>query len=878
MSENPFYKYRDIKVFGSTEWLANNEKNYRQVFDEAEVSYVYCEVSFFNKLFDEKDWDIKLELKCFSSDNKEICSLNCDRKVKKEENLVFIREGWGVKEAGAYWKRGSYRWEAHVDGKFLAERYFYIESDGPVLKNNNPYFTPESIKLYEGPDSNTKPRDRKYFRVFNGTDTRYVWAEFEAENLNKKHDYWAAELIFHFKTKTGQLIGKIEKLIFVYPQDDKITCTVGWGSENKGTWAMDEYLIHVIFMNQLVAVVPFTVGYDYVEADESDFISFLPWEPGIYLDEPETAVMKMEPEAEKEAESLAEVMEEFNHLIGLETIKRKVREYTNYLKFIKLRREKGLKDTDKVYLHAVFRGNPGTGKTTVARMLGKIYKQMGLLSKGHVHEVDRGDLVAEYIGQTAPKTKEAIKKARGGVLFIDEAYALARKDDDSKDFGREAIEVILKEMSDGPGDLAVVVAGYPDQMENFLNSNPGLKSRFTVIFDFPDYLPQELMEIAEYTANKKSVELDQNAKDFLYKKLVEGYRNRTGSFGNARFVNSLMDEAKMNLGLRIMQTEDPNKLNEKQLSQITLPDIEKIYDKEVRGIADIPIDEDLLRDSLNQLKNLIGLENVKSEIDELVKLVRFYRETGKDLRKAFSLHSVFTGNPGTGKTTVARILATIFKALGILERGQLVECDRQSLVGGYVGQTAIKTGEMIDKAMGGVLFIDEAYALTEGGHGDYGKEAIEVILKRMEDFRGQFVVIAAGYTQNMERFLESNPGLKSRFDRVFSFEDYKVPEMVEIADLMFGENNVHLDKKAKAHLESYFEGLYAARDKYFGNGRAVRKVVEAAIKNQHLRLAQTAQEDRNPKMIQTITIKDVEEFKIDPKGNQRSGGIGFKRG
>jgi len=877
MSENPNYKYREIKVFGSTEWLANNEKNYRQVYDESEISYVYCEVSFFNKLFDEKDWDMKLELKCFSSDNKEICSLNCDRTIKKDENIIYAREGWGVKEPGSYWKRGSYRWEAHVNGKFLAERYFYIESEGQVLKHSNPYFNLNTIKLYEGPDNNTKPRERKYFKVFNGQDTRYIWSEFEAENLNKKHDYWACELIFHFKTKTGQLIGKIEKLIFVYPQDDKIMCTVGWGSENKGTWAMDDYLIHVIFMNQLVAVVPFTIDYDYQEATDEDFENFKPF-VGELVNISDATVRDTGTSSEEEStETLEEVMEEFQALIGLETIKRRVREYTNYLNFIKLRHDKGLKDTDKIYLHAVFKGNPGTGKTTVARMLGKIYKQMGLLSKGHVHEVDRGELVAEYIGQTAPKTKEAIKKARGGVLFIDEAYALARKDDDSKDFGREAIEVILKEMSDGPGDLAIVVAGYPDQMDNFINSNPGLKSRFTVVFDFPDYLPQELMEIAEYTADKKSVELDKVAKDFLYKQLVEGYRNRSKSFGNARFVNSLIDESKMNLGLRIMQADDPDKLSKKELSLISLQDVERIFEDKESSIADIPIDEDLLRESLGKLRSMVGLEKVKSEIDELVKLVRFYRETGKDLKRSFSIHSVFTGNPGTGKTTVARVLAQIFKALGILERGHLVECDRQALVGGYIGQTAIKTGEIVDRAMGGVLFIDEAYSLTEGGHGDYGKEAIEVLLKRMEDNRGKFVVIAAGYTQNMERFLESNPGLKSRFDRVFTFDDYTVEEMMEIADIMFGEHNVRPDRKSKNHLKKYFEFLVTTRDKYFGNGRSVRKVVEESIKNQHLRLAQTEQEERTPKMIETIIFEDVKEFEVDEKANRRSGGIGFKR-
>ncbi len=873
MNDNSKYKFRNIKVFGSTEWLANNEKNYRQVFDESECSYVYCEVSIFNKLFDEEDWDLKMELKCFGADNKEICSLNCDRKVKKEDNIVYVREGWGVKEQGIYWKRGAYKWEAHIDGKFIAEKHFYIVKDGMVTKDSNPYFQIDSIKLYEGPDSNVKPKERKFFKTFLGSDTRYIWCEFTASNLIKKYDYWPSELIFQFKTHTGQLIGRIEKLLFVYPQDEKIVCTVGWGAENRGTWANDEYFIDVIFMDRLIAVVPFKVAYDYEEAEDSDFTAFSPY---IGLPAPKEKKSDEAPESKSE-ESLDEVMKEFTDLIGLDTIKRRVKEYTSYLNFIKLRRQRGLKDTDKVFLHAVFKGNPGTGKTTVARMLGKIYKHMGLLSKGHVHEVDRGDLVAEYIGQTAPKTKEAIKKARGGILFIDEAYSLSRKDDDSKDFGREAIEVILKELSDGPGDLAIVVAGYPEQMDVFINSNPGLKSRFNVVFDFPDYTPQDLIQIADYTSEKKSVKLEPSAREYFYKKLVEIYRDRNQSFGNARLVNSIVDEAKMNLGLRVMQAKDPNKLTEDELSTIKTEDIQKIYMPAVPSIADIPVDEDLLRESLGKLRSMLGLEKVKTEIEELVKLVRFYRETSKDFRNSFSLHAVFTGSPGTGKTTVARILAQIYKSLGIIERGHLVEVDRQALVGGYIGQTAIKTGEMIDKAMGGVLFIDEAYSLTEGGNGDYGKEAIEIILKRMEDRRGQFVVIAAGYTQNMERFLESNPGLKSRFDRIFHFEDYNVSELMDIALDMFSDANVKLEKKAKEHLSNYFEFMHRHRDKFFGNGRAVRRVVEETIRNQHLRLASTPQEDRTPKMIETITIKDVEEFAIDPKLISNQSGIGFKR-
>jgi len=463
-------------------------------------------------------------------------------------------------------------------------------------------------------------------------------------------------------------------------------------------------------------------------------------------------------------------------------------------------------------------------------------------------------------------------------LFIDEAYALSRKDDDSKDFGREAIEVLLKEMSDGTGDLAVVVAGYPDQMDSFINSNPGLKSRFNIVFDFPDYVPQELLEIADYAAGKRGILLSGLAKDYMYRKLVDEYRDRNKAFGNARLVNSLIDEAKINLGLRIMKMKDPQLLSEEELSTVQIEDVEKIDAPRAKSLADIPIDEDLLRESLGKLKAMVGLTNIKEEIDELVKLVRFYRETGKDFRKSFSLHTVFTGNPGTGKTTVARILAQVYKALGILERGHMVETDRQGMVGGYIGQTAIKTAELIDSAMGGVLFIDEAYALTEGGGSDYGREAVETLLKRMEDRRGEFVVIAAGYTQNMTFFLESNPGLKSRFDRIFHFEDYNEHDLMDIAQMLFKDNGVQLDKKAKAHLQGYFGYILSSKDKYFGNGREVRKVVEQTVKNQHLRLSQTAQEDRNQKMIETITIKDVEDF--GPERNQAanpSSGIGFKK-
>ena len=868
--ENPVnYKFRDLKIFGSTEWLANNEKKYRLVYDESECTFIYSELSFFNKLFDEEDWEVRMNLKCVHhTDNIEICNLVADRTIRKDENIVYVREGWGVKTPGVYWKKGIYRWEAWIDNVFVAEKLFYVEEQGLVTDTVNPYFTLQQVKLYEGPDSNLPKKERKYVSSFSAADTRYVWLELTCENLVKSSEAWQCEMFFNFKTHTGQLKGSIEKLLEVGGHENTFECSIGWGSDLKGTWGNDIYSVDVIFMDQIIASLTFDVADEFVFSDT-------PIIPNAIAKTKSKAITEKAvlPIADK---NLDGVLTQLDGLIGLDSIKKKVKEYTTYLNFIKLRKEKGFEDNDKINLHAVFTGNPGTGKTTVAKMLGKIYCELGLLSKGHVVEADRSDLVAEYIGQTAPKTKDVIKKAKGGILFIDEAYALARKNDDSKDFGKEAIEILLKEMSDGDGDLAIIVAGYPEEMNNFLESNPGLKSRFSMYYDFPDYTPQELMKIADYTSNKRAVQFNVESRDVLYKKLVDSYRNRDKTFGNARFVNTLIDDAKMNMGLRLMLNENPESLTKDELSTIKPEDIDKIFAAKNRSIADIPIDEELLRAALSTLHSMIGLGAVKTEIDELVKLVRFYKEIGKDIRQSFSLHAVFTGNPGTGKTTVARLLAQIYKALGILERGNLVECDRQGLVGAYVGQTAIKTNEVVNKAKGGVLFVDEAYALSEGGENDFGKEAIETILKRMEDERGECVVIVAGYTENMRNFLQSNPGLSSRFDRAMFFEDYNAEQLYEIALRMFASNSIIPDDKAKDHLRAFMEFMYKTRNQYFGNARNVRKLVEESIKNQHLRLAKLEPELRTIDMIQQLCFEDVEEFKIDYNAVPEKRTIGFK--
>ncbi|MEH0157829.1 AAA family ATPase [Limibacter armeniacum] len=846
------YRFKELKVYNSTEWLANGEKRYHKTLESCETSYVYAELSLFNKFFDQRDWSVRVRLKCYrieEGEKEELCDLALSQTIKKEDAIVYIREGWGHEEKGYYWKRGDYLWEAYVDDVLEGTVLFYIENGGPVEDGYNPYFEVEALKLYEGGKEGVPPLDREYCSQFNGAFAKYIWAEFKINNL--QHIPWFCEVVFNFYNQEGNLKGSATELKRIDENSKQIEIVTGWGAEAPGTWHEGYYRVEVVFMGYRQAVLPFFCGKQQV-AGMTQFVAG---------NEINVRVLGSSDLSMGQEDSIEEIMQELNAMVGLESIKQKVKEYIDYLAFLKIREERGFEEQRNLNLHSVFKGNPGTGKTSVARLMARIFHRMGFLSKGTVTEVGRAELIGQYIGQTAPKVKETIEKARGGVLFIDEAYALVRNEEDDKDFGREVIEVLVKEMSDGAGDIAIFVAGHTDGMEQFLNSNPGLKSRFRMLFDFPDYMPQELVEIGESVAVNEEVELSEDARQFMKKKLVELYRNRDKTFGNARLVQSIVEEAKLKMALRVMR-HDMEEVDEQMLKQVEKEDVVKIFEENKIRLPDIGIDEKLLQESLSMLNQLIGLQGVKRDLDSLVKLVRFYKESGKDVLGRFSLHSVFKGNPGTGKTTVARILSQIYKALGILERGHLVECSRQDLVAGYVGQTAIKTNEMIEKARGGVLFIDEAYALSGGGQAssDYGKEAIEVLLKEMEDKRGEFIVVVAGYTDQMQKFLSTNPGLKSRFDKELYFTDFEMEELYQIAEQLLKKEDLFFTEKAEEHFKFYLNSLYKQRDQYFGNGRDVRKIISKVIKNQHLRMSDIPYEERTEEILRTVDMEDVKEF------------------
>ena len=567
--------------------------------------------------------------------------------------------------------------------------------------------------------------------------------------------------------------------------------------------------------------------------------------------------------------SVEDAMAELDAMIGLASVKEQVRSIAASIEAARRRTVAGI-TTERPMRHFVFLGPPGTGKTTVARVLAKIFYAFGLLQMPEVIEAHRADLVGEYLGATAIKTNELIDSALGGVLFIDEAYSLVNEGDGQADrFGVEAVQTLLKRAEDNRESLIIILAGYEKQMETFLVSNPGLASRFATRLKFPSYSPTEMMALADAALDRRGERLDPDARPVLWRTLEEvGRRRMTDDLGNGRFVRSLLEKAGQARDVRVMTgTAEPGR---EDLVTIRGGDLERAYTEltsRLRGYEDTPTVEG----AIAELDELIGLEPVKQQVRAIAAQLRVakLRDTHGLTSQPPARHFVFTGPPGTGKTTVARILGRIFAALGLLVRPEVVEAHRADLVGEHLGSTAIKTNKLVDSAMGGVLFIDEAYSLNNVGYdgGDaFGTEAVQSLLKRAEDDRDRLVIVLAGYTDDMDRFLRSNPGLASRFSTRVTFPSYTPADLVRIADLLAEQAGDMFEPAAKQVLGAIFrQACDAGRIDELGNGRFARSLFERACACRDVRVVRLG-EGATAADLTTLTDADVETAyrELDP--------------
>jgi SpoVK/Ycf46/Vps4 family AAA+-type ATPase len=558
--------------------------------------------------------------------------------------------------------------------------------------------------------------------------------------------------------------------------------------------------------------------------------------------------------------SVEDAMDELNAMIGLAPVKEQVRSSAAALEAARRRTGAGI-TTERPMRHFVFLGPPGTGKTTVARVLAKIFYAFGLLEVPDVVEAHRADLVGEFLGATAIKTNELVDSALNRVLFIDEAYSLVNEGDGQPDrFGQEAVQALLKRAEDNRDNLIIILAGYEKQMETFLSSNPGLASRFATRLKFPSYSPADMTRLAESALDRRGEELDPDAKPVLYRTFEEVARRRmTDELGNGRFVRSLLEKAGQARDVRVLN----GRVEPTQHDLVTIrgADLEQAYAEltsRMRGYEDTPTVEG----AIAELDELIGLGPVKEQVRAIAAQLRVAKLRDRQglTSQPPTRHFVFTGPPGTGKTTVARILGRIFAALGLLVRPEVIEAHRADLVAEHLGSTAIKTNKLIDSAMGGVLFIDEAYSLHNEGYlgGDaFGAEAVQTLLKRAEDDRDRVVIVLAGYPDDMDRFLRSNPGLASRFSTRVTFPSYQPPDLVEISRLLAERAGDLFDPEAEQLLGAIFAQTYATgRIDELGNGRFARSLFERACACRDVRVVQRG-EDATAADLTTLTMADV---------------------
>lgn len=494
-----------------------------------------------------------------------------------------------------------------------------------------------------------------------------------------------------------------------------------------------------------------------------------------------------------------------DRLVGLEDQKQQIREFVSTLKSISSRY--GRKMLNSVNANILITGGPGSGKTA-------------LLCAVVDYMVDNGIFTAEERDIFTPLTIDNLDLSERPLVevSVDDAHKLLPPDK-SSDLSGSALDYLFqnsKELLSEDNERLVLVINGDKRLQEYVEAWPELKNLFALNITIPEFSPIEVEAICETILSEKySLSVSAAARAKLCR-VFNWERRNSEAFGNAHLAQAKANEIMLAVTKRLKGKSsgvvEPDDISGKEYVPKTIDDVMKEFDK------------------------YVGVDEIKQTMTGIVNSIRQYQKLHPDKPYELKDHYLFIGNPGTGKTTMARVFADALSAMGILPSGQLVEASPGQMKGQYQGHTAPKVDALFDRAMGGVLFIDEAYGMWTGENDDFGNEAVTALIKNVEDRRGKLVVILAGYEKEMGVFATANPGIPSRFNTTIKFRDYKAPELTEIARRMIAGQGYTLDQSAETVIDKFFEKMYVSRKKDFANAREVRNAVDKIIKNQNNRI------------------------------------------
>jgi len=529
-------------------------------------------------------------------------------------------------------------------------------------------------------------------------------------------------------------------------------------------------------------------------------------------------------------------IERLESLVGLENIKQSIMAHASLVSLNKRRMELGLFN-HLPPMHMVFTGNPGTGKTTVAELIGEIYYGMGVLSSGHLVEVDRSKLVGQYIGDTEKNTLNAIKSAAGGVLFIDEAYNLFTDEPDRRDFGHRVIETLLTYLSMEQTNMIVVLAGYTVEMEHLLQSNPGLKSRFSYIFHFNDYTPEQLMKIGGFVMKKEQYQITPEAEKKLTQYVINAYSNKDEHFGNGRFITRLLTTKIIpNVSDRLSKM-DPESITEKDLVTITEADVPEIQSLQTM----LTWDSAIIDNALDELNGLAGLEHVKKALNEYVVMMRAnYLNKTPMTGNHMTWH--FLGNTGTGKSTVAEILCHIMQGAGLLPTNHFTTLNIEEFANANNPTTIIEKAML--KATDGMLFLD----LDSPNYKNYNMDFLQYWIEgKRKDLHMNIAVVIARTNDDSDavaRNLIQHGVVPS--NHILVFEDFKPTELKGVFHYLLKRHyGLDITPDAKEVISNCIDQLYQNRQNFAVNARTMQLLAGTVAQIAHLRIFKDETAERN---------------------------------